>query len=163
MTGSGHHRGTPKSWKTTTFVGAATECCNSECDRGSFDDAFGVALTKVDPHTVATGQRASKIVGASVVNDADETVGKVDDLLITPTERAPYAILSVGGILGLGSKYVVIPFSSLQMQDKRIMLPCATKDQIKAASKALPDLDCQRLTAEYADNGQGPKLLAVAE
>jgi hypothetical protein len=31
------------------------------------------------------------------------------------------------------------------------------------ASKALPDLDCQRLTAEYVDNGQGPKLFAVAE
>ena len=94
-----------------------------------------VALAKVDPATVATGFRASKIVGSSVVNDADETVGKIDDLIITPTERAPYAILSVGGFLGLGSKYVVVPFSSLQMRDKRVVLPGATKEQLKG----LPD------------------------
>jgi len=33
--------------------------------------ALIVALTKVDPQTVATGFRASKIVGSSVVNEAN--------------------------------------------------------------------------------------------
>ena len=82
-----------------------------------------VALVKVDPQTVATGYRSSKVVGASVVNEANETVGAIDDLIVTPTERVPYAILSVGGFLGMGTKYVVVPFSSLQMQDKKIVLP----------------------------------------
>jgi hypothetical protein len=91
-----------------------------------------VALVKVDPQTVATGFRSSKVVGASVVNEADETVGAIDDLIVTPNERVPYAILSVGGFLGMGTKYVAVPFSSLQMQDKRIVLPGATKDALKA-------------------------------
>ena len=91
-----------------------------------------VALMKVDPQSAATGFRASKIVGSSVVNEANETVGSVDDLIVTPNEKAPFAVLSVGGFLGLGTKYVVVPFGSLHMQDKKIVLQGATKDALKA-------------------------------
>jgi PRC-barrel domain len=91
-----------------------------------------VAIMKVDPATVATGFRSSKIVGSSVVNEANETVGSVDDLIVTSNEKAPYAVLSVGGFLGLGTKYVVVPFGSLHMEDKKIVLPGATKDALKA-------------------------------
>ena len=90
-----------------------------------------VAIMKVDPQSVATGFRASKIVGSSVVNEANETVGSVDDLIVTPNEKAPFAVLSVGGFLGLGTKYVVVPFGSLQMQDNKIVLPGATKDALR--------------------------------
>jgi PRC-barrel domain len=41
-----------------------------------------VQLTKVDVIKVATGYRASKVIGASVVNEANDTVGKVDDIII---------------------------------------------------------------------------------
>ena len=61
-----------------------------------------VAIMEADPQTVATGFRASKIVGSSVVNEENETVGSVDDLIVTPNEKAPYAVLSVGGFLGAG-------------------------------------------------------------
>jgi hypothetical protein len=91
-----------------------------------------VAIMKVDPQTVATGFRTSKTVGSSVVNEANETVGSVDDLIVTPNEKAPYAVLSVGGFLGLGTKYVIVPFGSLHMQDKKIVLSGATKDALKA-------------------------------
>jgi hypothetical protein len=91
-----------------------------------------VSLMKVDPQSVATGYRSSKIVGASVVNENNETVGTIDDLIVTPSERVPYAVLSVGGFLGMGTKYVVLPFSSLQIKDKQIVLPGATKDALKA-------------------------------
>ena len=91
-----------------------------------------VALVKVDPQTVATGFRSSKVVGTSVVNESNETVGAIDDLIVTPNEKVPYAIVSVGGFLGMGTKYVVVPFSSLKMQDKKILLPGATKEALKA-------------------------------
>src|SRR5271169_4367420 len=94
-----------------------------------------VTLMKVDPQSLATGFRASKLVGSTVVNEADETVGTIDDLIVTPGGQAPYAVLSVGGFLGLGTKYVVVPFPSLQVIDKRMVLRGATKE----ALKALPD------------------------
>jgi PRC-barrel domain len=79
----------------------------------------------------------------SVVNDANETVGTVDDLIITPTGQAPYVILSVGGFLGMGTKYVALPFTTLKIVDKKVTLPGGTKD----ALQGLPDFKYKR-TAE---------------
>jgi hypothetical protein len=90
------------------------------------------AIMKVDPQTVATGYRTSKVVGSTVVNEANETVGTIDDLIVTPSEKVPFAVLSVGGFLGMGTKYVVVPYSALQVRDKKMVLPGATKDSLKA-------------------------------
>jgi len=91
-----------------------------------------VTLMKVDPASLATGYRTSKVVGSTVVNETNQTVGTIDDLIVTPTEKVPFAVLSVGGFLGMGTKYVVVPFSSLQVKDKQIVLPGATKDTLEA-------------------------------
>src|SRR5450631_1000 len=90
---------------------------------------------KVDPQSLATGYRTSKVVGSTVVNEANETVGTIDDLIVTPTEKVPFAVLSVGGFLGMGTKYVVVPFNTLDMSEKRVTLRGATKDSLKG----LPD------------------------
>jgi sporulation protein YlmC with PRC-barrel domain len=89
-------------------------------------------IAKVDPTTVATGFRASKVIGATVVNDHNQTIGTIDDLIVTPTEQVPFAVLSVGGFLGMGTKYIVIPYSALKVADNKMVLFGATKDSIKA-------------------------------
>ena len=63
-----------------------------------------ITLMKVDPASLATGYRTSKVVGSTVVNEANETVGTIDDLIVTPTDNVPYAVLSVGGFLGMGAR-----------------------------------------------------------
>lgn len=77
------------------------------------------------------GDRASKIIGASVTNEAKETVGTVDDLIVTPDDQVPVAVLSVGGFLGMGTKYVAVPFKDLKVTDKGVMMPGATKKSLK--------------------------------
>ena len=88
-------------------------------------------VTKIDVVKVATGFRATKIIGETVVNDANETVGKVDDLIVVPDGKVPFLILSVGGFLGIGDKLVAVPYDSLKMQDKKLFLTGATKDALK--------------------------------
>ena len=44
-------------------------------------------------------------------------------------------MLSVGGFLGMGTRYVVVPYSSLTVRDKKMMLTGA----IKVSLKALPE------------------------
>ena len=90
-----------------------------------------VTLMKVDPVSLATGYRASKIIGSTVVNEANETVGTIDDLIVTTTADVPFAVLSVGGFLGMG-KYVVVPFSSLQVKGQKMVLHGATQDSLMA-------------------------------
>jgi PRC-barrel domain protein len=79
-----------------------------------------LSIMKVDPQSLATGYRTSKVVGSSVVNEVNETVGTIDDLIVTPGDKVPFAVLSVGGFLGMGTKYVVVPFNSLQVRDNKM-------------------------------------------
>lgn len=87
-----------------------------------------VEITKVDVQKVAAGYRASKVIGSTVVNDANQTIGKIDDLLVTRDGKEPYAVLSVGGFPGIGTRLVVIRYDSLKFPDNKIMLPGGTKD-----------------------------------
>jgi len=89
----------------------------------------------VDVHAVAQGYRVSKLVGATVVNESNETVGSIEDLIVVPTDRVPFAIVSVGGFLGMGTKYVAVPYDLFQVHDKSMVLPGATKESLKQ----LPD------------------------
>ena len=91
-----------------------------------------ITLMKVDPQSVATGYRTSKVVGSPVFNEANETVGTVDDLIITPNDNVPYAVLSVGGFLGVGTKYVVVRAGALEVNDNKMLLRGASKDSLKA-------------------------------
>lgn len=91
-----------------------------------------VQLTKVDVIKVATGYRASKVIGASVVNEANDTVGKVDDVIIGQDGKSPFVVLSVGGFLGMGTKLIVLPYEQLKATENKIVLPGATKDALKA-------------------------------
>ena len=128
-------KGTAVTRSITLLTGAAVLAAALSGPARSQGAQQTVTLMKVDPTTLATGYRTSKVVGSTVVNEANETVGTIDDLIVTPNEKVPFAVLSVGGFLGMGTKYVVVPFSALQVRDKKMALPGATKDSLKA----LPD------------------------
>lgn len=92
----------------------------------------GVQLVKVDVAVVAKGYRASKLIGASVTNEKNENVGSLDDIIIDQ-KRTMFAVLQVGGFLGIGKHLVAVPYESLQISDdgKKIALPGASKDELK--------------------------------
>jgi hypothetical protein len=75
--------------------------------------------------------RASKVIGSNVLNEANETIGKIDDLLVTRDGKEPYAVLSIGGFLGMGTHMVVVRYDSLKFADNKIVLPGGSKDGLK--------------------------------
>jgi PRC-barrel domain len=90
-----------------------------------------VELVKVDVQKLSAGYRSSKVVGSSVVNDANETIGKIDDLLVSLDGKQPYAVLSIGGFLGIGTHMVVVPYDTLKFAEKKVTLPGGTKESLK--------------------------------
>jgi len=90
-----------------------------------------VEIVRVDVKKLSAGFRSSKIVGSSVVNDANETIGKVDDLLVSPDGKQPFAVLSIGGFLGMGTHLVVVPYESLNLSDMKVMLPGGSKEGLR--------------------------------
>jgi PRC-barrel domain len=90
-----------------------------------------VEVAKVDVQKLSAGYRASKVIGSSVLNDANEAIGKIDALLVSTDGKAPYAVLSIGGFLGMDSHLIVVPYDSLNLNDNKIVLPGGTKDSLK--------------------------------
>lgn len=88
---------------------------------------------RLDPAALATGMRASKVVGATVRNSEKESIGTIDDLILTRDTRVPVAVLSVGGFLGIGAKLVAVPFERLTFDaEGNVTLPNATRESLKA-------------------------------
>lgn len=61
---------------------------------------------------------ASSLAGDRVKNGADEDLGKVTELMIDlPSGRVAYAVLSFGGVLGMGNKLFAVPWNALTLDE----------------------------------------------
>ncbi|MRG54620.1 PRC-barrel domain containing protein [Phyllobacterium sp. SYP-B3895] len=91
-----------------------------------------VALIEVNVKEVAQGFQTSELVGTAIKNDKDEKIGTLDDLIVTK-DRSLFAILQVGGFLGLGGYLVAIPYESLNISDdgRKITLAGASKEALQ--------------------------------
>ncbi|MEG9527605.1 MAG: PRC-barrel domain-containing protein [Hyphomicrobiales bacterium] len=80
---------------------------------------------------------ASKLIGSSVVNGANETIGQIADFVLDQKGAVKAWIIGVGGFLGIGSKYVAVDPSVLKLNradDKTLQARIdTTKDQLRAA------------------------------
>jgi sporulation protein YlmC with PRC-barrel domain len=96
------------------------------------------SLTSADTQKLGNAWRASKVNGASVYNDKNEKVGSVDDLIIDRNDHVVYAVLSVGGFLGMGNHLVAVPYDQLVINTDnkgkvdKVIMRGATKDSLKA-------------------------------
>ena len=91
-----------------------------------------IHLGKVDVLKVSTGYRTSKLIGSDVMSDGGETIGKIDDLIVSPDDnKSAYVIISVGGWLGMGARLVALPYGDLRINNAKITLPGVTKEALK--------------------------------
>ncbi|MDB5919439.1 MAG: photosystem reaction center subunit [Massilia sp.] len=96
-----------------------------------------LGVTVIEMEAIVVGRSAKRdLFGKTVVNDKNEKIGKVDDLIISPskdsnTPAASFAIIGVGGFVGIGKREVAIPTEQLKLQNKQLTLPGATKDTLK--------------------------------
>jgi sporulation protein YlmC with PRC-barrel domain len=70
---------------------------------------------------------AETLIGDSVANVAGENLGEIKAIMLDVTSgRIAYAVLSFGGVFGIGSKLFAIPWSALTLDadEKRFILDC---------------------------------------
>lgn len=95
------------------------------------------------PKTVTTGPcicLASDVIGTNVVSTSGESLGEINDVVIHPNGEIAYAVLSFGGVMGLGDKLFAMPWSVLQPKqhvagkdDKREIVLPIEKERLKKA------------------------------
>jgi sporulation protein YlmC with PRC-barrel domain len=84
-------------------------------DRAFLDSAhrrFGPDADRQSAHA-PSGVKASDVLGRDVRNRSQEILGRIDDLVLDVDGRLAYAVLSFGGLFGLGGSFVAAPWESL--------------------------------------------------
>jgi sporulation protein YlmC with PRC-barrel domain len=64
--------------------------------------------------------RASKMVGLSVYNDNNESLGSINDLLTDKSGNIKAVVIGVGGFLGVGEHLVAISFDKVKFTDQPV-------------------------------------------
>jgi hypothetical protein len=77
---------------------------------------------------------ADDIDDTNVVNSAGDKIGEVEHVVRSTQDNRLYAVISVGGFLGVGDKEVAIPLNELQMRDDKLRAPltASTQEQLKS-------------------------------
>jgi len=68
---------------------------------------------------------AATLTGDSVVNQQDDALGDIKEIMLDMRSgRVAYAVLSFGGLLGMGDKLFAVPWSALKLDtvNKRFVL-----------------------------------------
>ena len=88
---------------------------------------------EVNVSDIAAGTRVSELMDADITNNDGETIGEVSDAIVSPSDRLTYAIIGVGGFLGIGERMVAIPVDMLQpgKEEDELVRPGATKETLE--------------------------------
>jgi sporulation protein YlmC with PRC-barrel domain len=78
---------------------------------------------------------ATTMIGDRVTNRSGENLGKIEELMIDLGRgNVAYAVLSFGGVLGMGDKLFAIPFQALKLDaDHECFVLDVDKEKLKNA------------------------------
>lgn len=109
-------------------------------DAAMQDQQQGAMQDQQQPATQGQQQAATQpeqamsleeVLGSSVVNANGDEVAEIEDLVVDQNQ-VQYAVLSVGGFLGIGDKKVAIPMDQLQLgEDQVYLLSGETEEQLE--------------------------------
>jgi hypothetical protein len=126
---------------TTETPSTTTPTTPTETPAPAENSAAPAATTTSDAGTFVavqpTDNLSSDLIGLDITNSNEEDVGEITDIVVSGDKLAGY-IISVGGFLGLGDRYVMVAPSAIQItyaeDDKTWSAKMeTTKDQLKAA------------------------------
>src|SRR5262245_34909687 len=72
------------------------------------------------PSSFQGNWRASKLVGLSVYNEKNESVGSINDMLTDKNGKIVAVVIGVGGFLGVGEHLVAVPFEKVKFSTEPV-------------------------------------------
>jgi len=105
---------------------------------------------------VSGAVRASKLIGATVKNKAGDSIGEISDLIVSSGANITTAVVSVGGVLGVGEKKIGVPYKSFSVApDGKTLYLDMTADQLKSMP-AYTDDEKSDAAARYQTSQNNP-------
>jgi len=108
---------------------------------------------------------ASDLTGATVYNPKDESIGDVNDVIVSRDGKVDGIVVGVGGFLGIGEKNVAIKMDQVKMMDTdtgvKLVLDM-TKEQLATAPEFKSKTEMQaQMNAQQPSSTKG--LVAPAQ
>jgi hypothetical protein len=109
-----------------------------------------------------------EVIGADVHNNMDEKVGTIADLVLDQDQKLVGVVLSVGGFLGIGEKWVAVPVEQIDFpsaEQPARLLATVTEEQLTNA----PDfttreaLEAEQAASDAAMQQQAPAPAVPAQ
>jgi sporulation protein YlmC with PRC-barrel domain len=85
------------------------------------DRANMAPATASDSASYQGNWRASKLVGLSVYNDNNESLGSINDLLTDKSGNIKAVVIGVGGFLGVGEHLVAVPLDKIKFVNEPVV------------------------------------------
>lgn len=100
---------------------------------------------------------ADDLDGADVVDSTGDKVGKVKQIVLSPDRKSAYVMISVGGLLGMGTHDIMVSLNDLRPVGDSLQMN-STKKQIEAGK------DVARSTDKYVElKGNAPISESIVE
>lgn len=122
--------------KTKTLITSAvlSIACVSTAGLAQVAGLQPIGITAEQSNGLLKGWSVRKaLVDEPVYNDLNDKIGSIYDIIISPDRKASYAVLSVGGFLGMGKHYVAVDIDKFQIRNGNLFLAGASKDALKAS------------------------------
>ncbi|SEI19928.1 PRC-barrel domain-containing protein [Tardiphaga sp. OK245] len=104
--------------------------------------------------------RTSKVVGLSVYNEANESLGSINDLLTDKQGNIKAVVIGVGGFLGVGERLIAVPYDKIKFVNE----PVATMASSTGGSSGMKSTSPPSgMTTGAATTGAAPAAAAPAK
>jgi len=70
--------------------------------------------------------RTSKVVGLNVYNEANESLGSINDLLTDKEGNIKAVVIGVGGFLGVGERLIAVPYDKIKFSNEPVKATSAS-------------------------------------
>jgi PRC-barrel domain len=121
-----------KARAATLFVAAAV-CGTSMAWSQVAGGSTSIGVSVVESTQLAMGWSVTEtLLGKNIFNEQGDKVGKVEDLIISPDRKLSYVIVGAGGFIGIGQHDVAVPVTQIENRSGKLVMPGATKDQLKS-------------------------------
>jgi sporulation protein YlmC with PRC-barrel domain len=112
---------------------ASAQTPSTTTDRANTANTANTATT-LSESSLHGDWRTSKVVGLSVYNENNESIGTINDLLMDKSGNIKAVVLGVGGFLGMGEHLVAVPFDKVKFVDTPVPSTTASSNSNRPAS-----------------------------
>lgn len=99
---------------------------------GEYGEKKGASASETQSGKEMTKMTAADLGGKAVVNRNGEEIGEVDQIVRRSDDGRHFAVVSVGGFLGIGDRQVMVPLDELRIEgDKLHSIAASTESQLE--------------------------------